>query len=147
MRTPRPPDWSSDEWTTPLDIVAEYAREFGPFDLDPCATSTSARAPRFFTKADNGLVRHWVGRVWLNAPYSNPAPWLWKAIHETRRGRASVVVALLPSTTDAAWFHDLVLPRADVRFRRGRIRFLGWEGIPINSPRAGNIVAIYRSAH
>lgn len=140
----KPAFWTSDEWSTPQDIVSELAVEFGPFDLDPCARAETAKAPTFYTKADNGLSQPWRGRVWLNPPYSNPAPWLRKAIAETTAGRASVVVALLPAATDTAWFHDLVQYRAEVRFRRGRIKFIGWLGTPIGSPKAGTVYAIYR---
>jgi phage N-6-adenine-methyltransferase len=140
----RPEFWTSDEWSTPLDEVSRLAAEFGPFDVDVCARAETAKAPRFFTKADDGLSQEWRGRVWLNPPYSDPAPWLRKAIRETAAGRADVVVALLPASTDTGWFHDLVKHRAEVRFRRGRIKFLGWMGTPIGSPKAGSMFAIYR---
>lgn len=142
--TDRPDFWTSDEWATPHEIVNELAEEFGSFDLDACARPETAKAPIFFTKEQDGLGRAWRGRVWLNPPYSDPGPWLKKAIQETAAGRADVVVALLPACTDTGWFHDLVKHRAEVRFRRGRIKFLGWMGTPIGSPKAGSMFAIYR---
>jgi hypothetical protein len=50
---------------------------------------------------------------------------------------------LLPCATDTGWFHDLVLPHADLTFLRGRIRFLGWQGTPIGSPKAGTLIALF----
>ncbi len=142
--TERPSDWTSDDWATPPEIVLEMAAEFGPFDLDACAKPDTAKASRYFTKADDGLAHQWFGRVWMNPPFSDPAPWLRKAIDETRAGRCDLVVALLPAATDTRWFHDLVLGKAEVRFRRGRIKFIGWMGTPIGSPKAGSVFAIYR---
>jgi hypothetical protein len=51
---------------------------------------------------------------------------------------------LLPASVDTGWFHDLVLPYAEVQFVRGRVRFIGWEGTPIGSPKAPSILAVYR---
>ena len=141
----RPRWWTSDHWSTPVDVLAQLERDFGSFDLDPCATSQTAKAPQFFTRRENGLRQYWHGKVFLNPPYSDPQPWLEKAIEETRAGRAALVVALLPSDVSTGWFHELVKDRAEIRFWRGRIRFIGWKGTPIDRPRNGNIVAIYRA--
>ena len=143
----RPEGWTSDDWATPQSIIDEFETEFGQFDLDACARPETAKAPAFFTKADNALARRWYGRVWMNPPFSNPQPWLEKAVHETVGRHADLVVALLPAATDTGWFHDWVLPHAsEVRFRRGRIKFLGWRGTPIGSPKAGTVFAIYKPA-
>jgi phage N-6-adenine-methyltransferase len=120
------------------------AREFGPFDLDPAAQPHTAKASRYFTPDEDGLSRPWFGRVWLNPPYSKPRPWCEKAREETTNGNAEIVVMLLPASVDTRWFHEAVLPYAELRFIRGRVRFVGWEGTPIPSPKAPSIVAIYR---
>ena len=52
------------------------------------------------------------------------------------------MVLLLPASTDTGWFHEFVLPNANIEFRRGRIRFLGWDGVPMGSPKAGSIIAV-----
>lgn len=118
--------------------------EFGRFDLDPCCMPRTAKARCFFTPAIDGLAQPWHGRVFLNPPYSKPAPWLEKAAHEVGVGRADLVIALLPASTDTAWFHELVKTRAEVRFLRGRVKFLGWRGTPIGSPKMASMLAIYR---
>ena len=138
---PVPEWWTSDEWSTPPDVFRRIAAAFGPFDLDPCCRRETAKARQYFTKADNGLTRDWYGRVFVNPPYSNPRPWIQKAIESTRS--CSRVVMLLPAATDTSWFHDLVLPNADVVFMRGRVKFFGWKGTPIGSPKAGTILAIF----
>lgn len=142
----KPDGWTSDEWSTPPAFVEAMAAEFGPFDLDVCCRPETAKAARFYTKADDGLSRPWVGRVWLNPPYSKPRPWLEKAASEVAAGRATVVVALLPASVDTRWFHEAVLGRAELRFVRGRVRFHGWDNTPIPSPKTPNIVAVFRSS-
>lgn len=136
----RPAWWTSDDWATPPEFVDTLEAEFGAFTLDPCAREESAKAPLYYTKEDNGLLQAWEGHVFVNPPYSAPGPWVRKAIDEAARGTTSVLL-LLPAATDVGWFHDLVLAHCNVRFVRGRLRFLGWEGTPIGSPTAGNILA------
>lgn len=144
----RPAWWTSDEWETPPKFVAALAAEFGAFDLDPCARPETAKAKNFYTQADDGLVQPWFGHVFVNPPYSKPAPWIEKAIAETQRDATITVRLLLAAATEVGWFHDLVLPHGNVRFIRGRIKFFGWERTPIGSPTAGNIlVSIPRRFH
>lgn len=139
----RPLFWSSDEWSTPQKIIDELTREFGAFDLDPCCRVETAKAPRYFTLAENGLLQKWdAKRIWLNPPYSNPSPWLRRAVQAARDG--SLVLALLPVSTCTGWFHDLVLPFAEIRYIRGRVRFIGWVGTPICAPKSPSLIAIYR---
>lgn len=80
------------EWYTPPEII----HALGTFDLDP-ATSREAMllnqsASRFYTKEDNGLIKEWNGRVWLNPPYQNPDVGLFmkKIIRTRQRNRAGV---------------------------------------------------------
>jgi len=142
--TATPDWWTSDEWETPPAFVAQLEAEFGAFDLDPCARAETAKAPYYYTQEDDGLEQPWGGksgrmRVFVNPPYSAPGPWVKKAISEATAQRAEVYL-LLPAATDVGWFHDLVLPHCNVRFIRGRLRFLGWLGTPIGSPTAGSIL-------
>jgi hypothetical protein len=92
---------------------------------------------------DDGLSQPWFGNVFLNPPYSKPAPWLAKAIQETTAGTARLVVALLPVRTDTRWFHAFVKGHSQVRFIEGRIKWIGWEGTPIPSPKSPNMLALY----
>jgi len=146
VRGDPPSWWTSDEWETPPEFVAALEQEFGRFDLDPCAREETAKASAYYTKEDNGLEQPWKGHVFVNPPYSAPGPWIAKAVAEAANG--AVVRLLLPAATDVGWFHDLVLPHGNIRFIRGRLRFLGWKGTPIGSPKAGNIlVSIPRRFH
>lgn len=52
---------ATPEWATPWDLFHKLADEFGPFDLDVCATPENAKVARFFNKADDGLKQEWKG--------------------------------------------------------------------------------------
>ena len=62
----------------------------------------------------------WKKFNYVNPPYSNKVPWIKKAIEEQKKGNKTVM--LLPAATDAAWFHDLVVPNFDIEFMRGRLK-------------------------
>jgi phage N-6-adenine-methyltransferase len=112
----------SDEWPTDPTFFAKLAREFGPFDLDPCATVESAKCLRYFTRAENGLDQEWRGRVFMNPPYGRTiGSWMRKA-WEASQTTAELVVCLVPARTDTRWWHDWAT-RGEVRFLRGRLRF------------------------
>ena len=114
---------NSGEWATPQDFFDSLNAHFGPFDLDPCATTENAKCPKFFAAADDGLKQPWGGRVFMNPPYGRQiGKWVEKAYQESRNG--CLVVCLLPSRTDTRWFHDFCL-KGSVRFLRGRLKFGG----------------------
>jgi len=112
-------------WATPPEVFDPLDLEFR-FTLDPCATPETTKCRKFYTEADNGLERSWAGeRVFMNPPYGREVyAWTRKARLEAASG-ALVVVGLLPASTDLAWWHDDVVGHAeDLRWIRGRVRFL-----------------------
>jgi site-specific DNA-methyltransferase (adenine-specific) len=143
-----PPASRIDEWVTPPELVARLNRIY-QFTLDPCADSTNAKAPKYFTEFDDGLTKPWSDeRVFMNPPYSKAAAWCAKAWQETTYGTCPLVVALLPVRTDASWWHDYVLPYAtSVQYFRGRIKFQLPEALAgvrkISSPQFASCVVIW----
>jgi phage N-6-adenine-methyltransferase len=112
----------SDEWPTDPAYFEKLEREFGPFDLDPCATAENAKCPHYFTRADNGLEREWRGRVYMNPPYGRAiGAWMRKA-WDASQTTAEFVVCLVPARTDTRWWHDWAT-QGEVRFLRGRLKF------------------------
>jgi hypothetical protein len=88
---------TSDECYTPKSLFDQLDIEF---DLDPasCPRELSAvPAARFYTVEDDGLSLPWEGRVWLNPPYSKPAPWVDRFIDHGHG------IALLPASSNAKW--------------------------------------------
>lgn len=111
------------EWGTPPEVFDPLNEEFH-FTLDVCATPGREKVARYFSPEQDGLPQVWQGVCWMNPPYGREiAKWVQKA-YESR----AVVVALLPVRSDTKWWHDYVLGKAEVRFMRGRVKFINAEG-------------------
>jgi len=130
------------EWYTPPYIVERLEKMFGRFDLDPCATVESTKAPRFFTKDDDGLMTDWFGNVFMNPPYGDEiSDWCQKAAEEVAFGNCKSVVALLPARTGSKWYHNFIFPNIDVKVEiEGRINFLDESGNAAGSPKFDQII-------
>jgi site-specific DNA-methyltransferase (adenine-specific) len=118
------------EWRTPPEIFEPLHAEFN-FELDPCTTPDNPlRMFRIYTEHGqdgtyaNGLEQDWAPRrVFMNPPYGREvAAWTRKARLEAEKG--ALVVGLLPASTDLRWWHEDVVGHAEVRYIRGRVRFL-----------------------
>ena len=114
----------SPEWPTPQWLVDQLAAEFGPFDTDPAATRSNAKAPLFYTQEDDGLSQPWKGRVWLNPPYGRTIGlWMARARDQVADRVANRVVCVVPARVDTRWWRDSVAAASLVRFWPGRIAF------------------------
>lgn len=143
---------SRDDWETPPEFFEELNKEFN-FDLDPCALPKTAKCERYFTPDDDGLTQTWIapggGTVFVNPPYSRrksgkpgQEDWIKKAAEEGAKPGA-VVVLLIPARTDTAAFHDYIYHRAEIRFIRGRLRFLS-DGQKMAAAPFPSMLAIFR---
>ena len=127
---------ATDDWSTPRELLWRLAMEFGPFDLDVCASATNACAIRYFTKDDDGLAQVWAARCcWMNPPYGRTiGDWMRKAHDSVQAGDCVRVVCLVPARTDTRWWQEVVTRAALVRFLAGRVRFGGTKtGAPFPS--------------
>ncbi len=122
------------DWAAPGELFRELDGEFG-FELDVCATATNTKCPAFFSPGIDGLQQLWRGKCWMNPPYGRDIGlWMAKAYRSSLEG--ATVVCLVPSRTDTRWWHEWAM-RGDIRFLRGRIRFMG---APRSAPFASAIV-------
>lgn len=83
---------TSDDYYTPAWVFERMGIEF---DLDVCSPPGGVDwipAARYFTQADDGLAQLWEGRVWMNPPFSDCAPWVRRFI-EHRDGVCVVQVS------------------------------------------------------
>ena len=132
---------NSDEWETPQTLFDELNEEFR-FNLDPCATQSTAKCEKYFTADDNGLTHSWGGyRVFCNPPYSEISKWVEKCYREGVKDN-TLVVMLIPSRTDTRYFHDFIYQRAEIRFVRGRVKFGGKSNAPFPS-----MIVVFRGAY
>lgn len=111
------------EWETPSTLFNYLDREFD-FTLDPAAKPYNAKCEKFYTPEENGLEQSWRGeRVFCNPPYGDVlGDWVEKCWRE--RNRAEVIVLLIPSRTDTRYWHDYVMDADEIRFIKGRVKFL-----------------------
>lgn len=110
---------TTDVWLTPVDLI----NALGVFDLDPCCPNNLPwKTAESFYSLDNGqdgLKLPWIGRVWLNPPYSNWTPFVEKLkLHGSG-------IALIFARTETNGFFDHVWNGAhSVLFLKKRIKFL-----------------------
>jgi site-specific DNA-methyltransferase (adenine-specific) len=144
-----------DEWQTPQWLFDLLDREF-QFHVDAAATGENAKASIYYGDALNHEWYHQIEspddnlpseRFFLNPPYSagNIDKFMAKAYEESQKG--AVVVCLVPCATDTRWWHNYAMKAQEIRFIKGRVRFVGYdkEGKQIkNSPTFSSCVVIFR---
>lgn len=130
-----------DLWETPDHIFRPLMKEF-VFTLDPCCTIETAKCLYFHTPETDGLSQSWHGHtVFVNPPYSrgNIDKWMDKCYNENLKN-GTKIVALIPVSTSSTWFHKYVWRQCDIRYYKGRIKFVG---APYTAP-FSSMLAIYR---
>ncbi|MCA9496827.1 MAG: adenine methyltransferase [Nanoarchaeota archaeon] len=133
-------------WCTPRDFFKKLDSEFN-FTLDPSCTKESALCEKYFTPEEDGLKQSWENeRVFCNPPYGRDLKlWVEKAYNE--RNNAELIVLLIPSRTDTAYFHDFIWnTEAEIRFLRGRLKFIDISEPTkkLNSAPFPSMLVIYR---
>lgn len=143
-----------DDRGTDPEFIATLEKRFGAFTLDVAAAEHNAKAPRFYTRKEDGLAQSWADeRVWCNPPYSDCGAWVRKAWSEFGREpwtaeaerhrvennralgyptpdyveppRAALIVMLLPANrVEQRWWQDLVEPYRDRPGSPLRVEFL-----------------------
>jgi DNA N-6-adenine-methyltransferase (Dam) len=98
----------TDIHATP-DWLMRYFRDW----FDPCPLK-----PSF-----DGLLVDWKDPAFANIPYSDPAPWIQKAILESRKGCRVVLLTRVDPSTE--WWLRLIASGARVATFFGRIKFTG----------------------
>lgn len=115
-----------DLWATPLwaFLYAEYYWQIR-FDLDTCALPNNAKVKNFISPEQDTLKTNWNGKYcWMNPPYSNPLPFVLRAIQQSVLHNKTVVI-LLNVDTSTKWF-DMCIRNAKeiVYITNGRIPFI-----------------------
>ena len=114
----------NNEWLTPPDFIAAL----GHFDLDPCSPVDRPwnTATNHFSLRENGLVKPWYGRVWLNPPFGHEIPAWMRHMSEHGNG-----IALCMARTETAWFQEYIFNSPNMSallFLRKRLTFYNANG-------------------
>lgn len=133
-------------WSTPQPVFDKLNAEFG-FTVDLCADRVNRKCEKFIptglTLASDVL---WEGIGWLNPPYGKTiGAFLAKAVRSTRDCMGTVIVALVPTRTNAPWWHDWVMRADEIRFIRRKLAFVahnGHKGVPFT----GHAIVVFRES-
>lgn len=111
-------DTHKEEWETPADLFFDLNRQYH-FTLDAAASDLNHKCPRYFTREVDGLNQSWRGEtVFCNPPTGRKSlrAWVKKAYKEGHK-KNTVVVMLLPVSTDSFWFQQYIYGKDGVRVR------------------------------
>ena len=127
---------SAEKYATPNWLIESIRAEFGEFH-DPCPIDWKEGEDK------SGLVGNWPYKcpVFVNPPYARGKIGQWaKKCYEQWERHNRTVILLIPAYTDTSYFHEYILPFADIKFLRGRLKFNdGKTAAPFPS-----ILCIYR---
>jgi len=114
----------NNAWCTPKDFFKELNTEFH-FTLDPCCLPKSALCEKYYTPDDDGLKQSWDNEVvFCNPPYGRE---IGKWVKKASEAVGGVVVMLIPSRTDTRYFHDYIYHKSEIRFLKGRLKFIDMD--------------------
>ena len=128
---------SKDDWSTPDYILEDIRKEFGEF-FDPCPLKSTF----------DGLSIEWEAVNYINPPYNNKlkVAFIKKAYKESLKGKTCIM--LIPVATELPVFHDVILPHAEIRYIRGRVKFKGYntkgEYVTDKFGQSGSMFVIFR---
>jgi hypothetical protein len=105
-----------DDWATPEWLLNEIREEFGEF-FDPC--------PINWDGSYDGTKTEWASVNYINPPYNrkDKEAFIRKAYAESQKGKLCIM--LLPVSTSTKIFHEIIYPNAEIRFLKGRVKFIG----------------------
>ena len=111
----------SDEWCTPMEFFARLDDEFH-FALDAAASMSNRKCEIFYSHDSLNCSWSGFGNVFVNPPYSQVKGFVKKAYEESLNG--CDVVCLVPARTDTKWWHEYAMRADEIRFVKGRIKFV-----------------------
>lgn len=136
-----------DSWRTPPEIFAAVNAEFR-FVGDVAASNFNTLHHHYLTERENALSINWreyfgEGFVWCNPPYSDPMPWVKKAMEECANGIGTVM--LVPADASVGWFKAARQSCTEIRFViGGRLAFINAvTGKPVSGNNKGSILIIW----
>lgn len=125
------------EWLTPPELV----KLLGEFDLDPC---TPLNPPFLHAKTnynikDDGLIKQWFGRVYMNPPYGKGMEkWI-----EKLKLHGNGIALIFARTETKCFFNHIWNDAHAVLFVKGRIKFYNINGEQKGTPGAPSIFIAY----
>lgn len=130
-----------NNWRTPAYIF-NYLDQLFHFTTDVAASSDNHLCDRYFTEADNALVKEWGEVNYCNPPYDDIKPWVVKAIEQMNQGK--ITVMLIPADTSVGWFKLAFDHCSSAVFLTGRIAFINADtGKAVSGNNKGSVVFVF----
>lgn len=138
----------NNEWYTPPEYIEAARLVMGGIDLDPASSDIANRtvkAEKYYTADDDGLVKEWAGKVWMNPPYSADliGRFTEKLASSYSSGDVAEAIVLVNNATETGWFKAMADVAAAVVFVKGRIKYLNSIGQPENAPLQGQAILYF----
>ena len=158
----------TDMWRTPPSLANKLDWEFD-FIADMASSDHNYLFTPYFTEEDDSLNFDWFNEavvnqgldpntikyVWCNPPYSDPMPWVKKAIEAQLSGLGTVM--LLNADTSVGWFLEALPYVSEIRnivgirndkgrHKSGRIAFHDGQGKPINGNNKPQFILVFNPA-
>ncbi len=96
LATPEP---IAEDYYTPVHLVAAAYKAMGGIDLDPAShwrANREFRISTFYHLHRSAFDNPWFGRVWLNPPYGDNAPWFARIAEFWDKGEIDQLCMLSP---------------------------------------------------
>lgn len=111
-------------------MIQKVTNVLGNIDLDPASNpnaNKTVKASKFYSAEDSGLDKPWVGKVFLNPPYSAKLlkQFLNKAALQYTLGNVSEMLILTNSGTDTIW--NKIIRGYTQAYTHNRISFICGE--------------------
>lgn len=134
-----------DCWQTPRAIFDYYNERFN-FNMDvACSDENKLVSEDWLTEDDDALAYYtdWNSRNFCNPPYSDIAPWVQKAITQSRIANR-LTVMLIPADTSVKWFKLAYENCTECHLISGRVSFVNADTQkPVNGNNKGSVVFIF----
>lgn len=117
----------NNDWATPEWLWRAIANAFDGIALDPCCNdgSTVEAAERWIGVDALALPWRRDGLIYVNPPYGDLRQGRWTTKVLVEKCNGAEIMLLVPSRTDAQWFHRLWAECTAVCFIGGRLTFQG----------------------
>lgn len=124
---------TNNSWRTPKSLFEPLNKEFH-FDYDLACSEENKLCEKGFTEEQDAFKQTWLGIGYLNPPFGLKKYPLKKWIgwcHEQTQTDERIIVAVIPARTNTNWWHQYVMKSKEVRFIKGRPKFIGnIHGLP-----------------
>ena len=101
----------TDCWNTPVEFVGDVVKFFdGQIDTDPCCNdinNPNVPAKTLYTEETNGLAHPWMGKVFMNHPYSDSKTWVPYASLQYESGNATEMILLIKLDVSTKWWQSI----------------------------------------